>query len=121
MGRPPRITRPQLLTTAAAVFAPKGYEATTLADIARELGVTAAAVLRHVDSKQALFAEAMRPRDIKVPDFVSALADVDPATDPRIVLRGFAESFVPFVQNTIAANLAVYMHQSARSFVIPFD
>lgn len=121
MGRPPRITRPQLLSTAAAVFAAKGFEATTLADIAKELGVTAAAVLRHVESKQALFAEAMRPPEIQVPEFVAAVADVDPSTDPRIVLRTIAENFIPFVQNTIAANLAVYMHQSARSFVIPFD
>lgn len=121
MGRPPRITRPQLLATAAGVFAAKGYEATTLADIAKELGVTAAAVLRHVESKQALFAEAMRPPEIKVPEFVAELTNVDPATDPRIVLRALAEHFVPFVQNTIAANLAVYMHRSARSFVIPFD
>jgi AcrR family transcriptional regulator len=121
MGRPPRITRPQLLATAASVFAAKGYEATTLAGIARELGVTAAAVLRHVESKQALFAEAMRPPEIKVPEFVAAIASIDAATDPRIVLRTIAENFVPFVQNTIAANLAVYMHQSARSFVIPFN
>src|SRR5207253_2198578 len=121
MGRPPRLTRPQLLATAAGVFAAKGYEATTLADIARELGVTAAAVLRHVESKQALFAEAMRPRELKVPEFVAQLTNIDASTDPRIVLRALAENFVPFVQNTIAANLAVYMHQSARSFVIPFD
>ena len=121
MGRPPRITRPQLLATAASVFAAKGYEATTLADIAKELGVTAAAVLRHVESKQALFAEAMRPRELKVPEFVAELTKVDAATDPRVVLRALAENFVPFVQNTIAANLAVYMHQRARSFVIPFD
>jgi len=121
MGRPPRITRAQILATAGRVFAVKGFEATTLADIATELGVTPAALLRHVESKQALFTEAMRPPGIRVPEFVAALARVDPATDPRIVLRAIAENFVPFVQNTIAANLAVYMHQSARSFVIPFD
>ena len=60
MGRPPRIRRDQILDTARRVFAAKGFAAATLADIAGELGVTAAALLRHVRSKDALFAEAMR-------------------------------------------------------------
>jgi AcrR family transcriptional regulator len=60
MGRPPTITREQLFDTARRVFSEKGFEATTLADIARELGVTPAAVLRPLRSKQALFATARR-------------------------------------------------------------
>src|SRR5205807_247726 len=60
MGRPPRIRRDQLLDTARRVFAAKGFAAATLADIAGELGVTPAALLRHTDSKATLFAEAMR-------------------------------------------------------------
>jgi AcrR family transcriptional regulator len=125
MGRPPRITRDQLLTTARSVFAAKGFEATTLADIALKLDVTPAAVLRHFDSKQALFAEAMSSgAAIDVPDFIRELASIDAATaDPRKVLRGIGERFIPFVQRVIGQNIAVYMHRRSQStsFVVPFD
>ena len=87
MGRPAIIRREQLLETARGVFARKGFEAATLADIAAELNVTAAAVLRHFPSKQALFAAAMQPRHFEIPPFIRDLASVDPATDPRVVLR----------------------------------
>ena len=60
MGRPPTIQRQQLLETARRIFAQKGFEAATLADIARELSVTPAALLRHASSKQALFAQSMK-------------------------------------------------------------
>ena len=122
MGRPAIIQRDTLLGTARAVFARRGFEAATLAEIAAELKVTAAAVLRHFPSKQALFAAAMRPRHIEVPPFIAELAAVDPSTDPAVVLRRLAEEFVPFVQRTLAENLAVYMFSRAQtSIVLPFD
>src|SRR5258708_6103532 len=125
MGRPRKITREHLLATARSVFAAKGFEATTLADIALELEVTPAAVLRHFDSKQALFAAAMGSgAAIHVPDFIRDLATIDAATaDPREVLRGIGERFIPFVQRVIGQNIAVYMHRRshATSFVVPFD
>jgi len=122
MGRPPRITREQLLETARRVFVAKGYEAATLADIAAELGVTAAAVLRHFSSKHELFVTSLQSGAIQVPEFIGELRKLDAATDPRIVLRAIAERFIPFAQKTIATNLAVYMHNRAStSFVLPFD
>jgi len=59
MGRPPRIGREQILDTARRIFAAQGFAATTLSDIAGRLGVTPAALLRHVGSKDALFHDAM--------------------------------------------------------------
>src|SRR5213594_2214482 len=98
MGRPPRISRDQLLETARGVFAVKGFEADTRADIASELRITPAAVLRHVDSKQELFRQAMRGRVTAPPDFILALGSVDARTEPRVVLRAIAQQFVPFVE-----------------------
>src|SRR6266850_2917930 len=105
MGRPPRITREQLFETARGVFAVKGFQGATLADIASELRITPAAVLRHVDSKQELFRLAMRGRVTAPPDFILALAQVDARTDPREVLRGVAERFVPFAEKIIGENV----------------
>lgn len=121
MGRPPRIRREQILQTARRVFALKGFDSTTLADLAGELHVTPAAVLRYFPSKQALFAAAMRT-SVALPRCVFDLQDVDPRSDPRIVLRRFAEQWIPFASNTIAQNIAVQLHQrSNKTFVLPFE
>src|SRR5260370_40186673 len=63
----------------------------------------------------------MRGRVTARPHFILALAGVDRRADPRIVLRGVAEQFIPFVEKVIAENIAVYMHEKASSVVVPFD
>lgn len=119
MGRPPRISRDQILQASRAAFSARGFAATTLADIAGALEVTPAAILRHFDSKQALFSAAMSTRDIAIPEFFAELAAVDASTDPRIVLRGFARRAVPFVSAVIRPAIAVQMHST--TVVVPFD
>src|SRR5688500_5357766 len=104
MGRPPIINRGELLETARKIFTQKGFDSSTLADIAGELGVTAAAVLRHFESKQALFNQAMRPT-VALPQVILDLQTVDASTDPRIVLRRLAEEWIPFAEETIAQNM----------------
>jgi len=124
MGRPPTITRDRLIDTARRVFAAKGFEASTLADIAGELGVTPAAILRHVDSKQALFGLAMKSGMLlDPPGCILELPLVDARTDPRAVLRRIAEEFVPFIRDVLATRIVVAMHASSRStsVVLPFD
>ena len=121
MGRPPRITRDQLLETARGIFAVKGFEGATLADIAAELGITPAAILRYFETKQQLFEASMRGQVTAPPDFILELARVDGGADPRAVLRDIAKQFIPFVEKVIASNIAVYMHEKSRSLVVPFD
>src|SRR5438874_1743102 len=124
MGRPPRIRRDQILDTARRVFGAKGFAATTLADIAGQLGVTPAALLRHVDSKDALFAEAMRSGEaIEIPAAIADLAGTPGDADPRVVLRRVAAEFIPFAERIIAGSIVVAMHRNARrtSLVLPFD
>lgn len=123
MGRPPRISREQILSKARGLFISRGFEAVTLADIAGQLDVTPAAILRHVNSKQELFAEAMRSGVVDHPPCVQELAATPGDADPRVVLRRFAEQFVPFVREVLLANLAVYMHTRSQrtALLIPFD
>jgi AcrR family transcriptional regulator len=121
MGRPPRIDRDQLLQTAQRFFTTKGFAATTLADIAGELSVTPAAILRHVDSKQALFAEAMSTVTVDPPACILDLATTDASADPRPVLRRIAKEFVPFARGIIASRIVVEMHERAHpAIVLPF-
>src|SRR4051812_19160736 len=120
MGRPPRISREQLLQTARHVFTLKGFDSSTLADIAGELGVTPAAVLRRFRTKQTLFDAAMRDGIVELPQCILDLRHVDPSTDPRVVLRHLAEEWVPWAQMTIAQSLAVQLHDQSRTLVLPF-
>ncbi|MHB9144463.1 MAG: TetR family transcriptional regulator [Symbiobacteriia bacterium] len=59
-------TRQRLLDAALASFRQSGYEATTLADIARHAGVTPTAIYRHFPNKRALF-EALGQPDLDFP------------------------------------------------------
>jgi AcrR family transcriptional regulator len=119
MGRPPRISRDQILDAARVAFSARGFAATTLADIAGTLDVTPAAILRHVRSKQELFRAAMSNRGIATPDFVTAMTTLEDSADPRSVLSDLARRMIPFLGNIIRPAIAVQMH--ATTVVVPFD
>lgn len=57
--RPPEVRRQEILDTAMELFAEKGYEDTSMADIARRMGVVQGLCYRYFDSKRVLFREAM--------------------------------------------------------------
>jgi AcrR family transcriptional regulator len=54
-------TRAAILEAAAGSFRQNGFEATTLAGIADQLGITRSAVLHHFRSKDSLLQEVVRP------------------------------------------------------------
>ncbi|MBF8286149.1 MAG: TetR family transcriptional regulator [Anaerolineales bacterium] len=54
------VTRETLLKAALAVFSAKGYAAATLADVAREAGVTRGAIYWHFGSKADLYTTLVR-------------------------------------------------------------
>lgn len=119
MGRPPRISREQILEAARVAFSARGFAATTLADIASALDVTPAAILRHFASKQELFTVAMSNRGIATPDFITAITTLDASADPRVVLGELARRMIPFLGNVIRPAIAVQMHTT--TLVVPFD
>jgi AcrR family transcriptional regulator len=57
-GRP-GYDAPTVLRRAIEVFNRQGYEATSMGDLARELGLTKSAIYHHVQSKEALLAAAL--------------------------------------------------------------
>jgi AcrR family transcriptional regulator len=59
-GVTPGETRERLLDAAARVFELKGYEGATVAQIAREAGVSSGAIYAHYASKAELLADALR-------------------------------------------------------------
>lgn len=53
-GRPPRFTADELLDVVVAEFNARGYDATSMEDIARATGMTKSAIYHHVPGKEAL-------------------------------------------------------------------
>jgi beta-glucosidase len=58
-----RASRELILETALDVISHKGYGATSLKDIAQEVGMTQAGLLHHFGTKENLFAEVLQARD----------------------------------------------------------
>lgn len=53
-GRPPRFTADELLDVVVAEFITRGYDATSMEDLARATGMTKSAIYHHVAGKEAL-------------------------------------------------------------------
>jgi TetR/AcrR family transcriptional regulator, mexJK operon transcriptional repressor len=125
MGRPARVSREEVLRAAREAFGERGYDGTTLADIASRVGLSPAALLRHAPGKEALFAAALASGQAGEPFPMAFLAEVDPAQDPRRVLRRFAEVFVPFLEAKMGQSIALWLRSrvpvSARTIRLPFD
>jgi AcrR family transcriptional regulator len=126
MGRRPKVSREEVLTTARQVFAERGFEGTTLAAIASRLDLSPAALLRHAANKESLFAAAMSPApgEIRVP--IEFLSEVDGGEDPRRVVRRIGEAFVPFLEEKIDEQISRWMRSKALQEVssfppLPFD
>jgi AcrR family transcriptional regulator len=121
MGRPPIIERRALMAAARDLFTTKGYQATTLADIAAPLKVTPAAILRHAQSKQALYVEDMTESSIQLPSALTKLSEVNPLEDPQEVLSDVARAMIPFLRQRINHMIALYTHLRANPdfFTVP--
>src|SRR6185295_8633822 len=120
-----RVSRDDVLRAAREAFGERGYEATTLAEIATRVGVTPAALLRHAPGKEALFTAAMASGHAAEPFPMAFLADVDPAEDPRRVLRRLAHVLVPYLEAKMGQSIALWMRrrtaERSRTLRLPFD
>jgi AcrR family transcriptional regulator len=80
-----------VLRCAIELFIRQGYEATSIGDLARELGVTKSAVYHHVPSKEALLAaaldEALDGLSTAIDDAVAARPEVDAYERLRSAVR----------------------------------
>lgn len=59
LAPPPQSRRVEICRTAAQIFRDRGYDATSVSDIARALGMTKAGLYHYFDSKEALLFEIM--------------------------------------------------------------
>src|SRR5437763_7227834 len=82
---PPPSRRVDICRTAAQIFRDRGYDATSVSDVARALGMTKAGLYHHFDSKEALLFEIVMYGLERVRDEV--IIPVRAVKDPEERLR----------------------------------
>src|SRR5579859_657672 len=85
MSRAPADRHEQILAVAARLFARKGVAATTVREIADEVGILSGSLYHHFDSKEAMDDEILAPylRDLRE----ACVSVVSGGADPRARLR----------------------------------
>jgi AcrR family transcriptional regulator len=87
-------TRALILQTAQRLFEERGYDATSLREIAEAVGMTKAAVYYHYPAKEHLLVELTRPMLDAMSDMVTRLRDAGAGGDPRAALESYLDLFV---------------------------
>ena len=114
MGRMPRgstakseRTKAAIASAAASLFRQRGYDSTTVRDIAAEARTDPSLVIRYFKSKEDLFAEVAEPR-LELPP----LGDIDPDLIGDTLIRRFLEIWegedngMPILLRSAASNEA---------------
>jgi AcrR family transcriptional regulator len=93
-------TRAEVRATAQRLFAERGFDAVTIADVAAAADVAVQTVFNHFESKEALFFDGRTPW---VEGTAAAVSQRAPGTDPVGALRRYLEQ-----------DLAHVLHQESR-------
>ncbi len=88
--------REQLVGVACSLFAEKGYEATSIEEIAERAGVSKPVVYQHFGGKQGVYAVVV---DREVRRLTEALASAFHTGNARLVAEGAAEAFLRYVED----------------------
>jgi AcrR family transcriptional regulator len=103
-----------VLRAAIDLFNRKGYDATSIGDVADELGVTKSAVYHHVPSKEHLLSEALDEALVELEAAVSAAAGADGSAYERLrdVVR---HSVAVLVEHQPAVTLLLRVHGNSET------
>lgn len=117
-------TREVILETARRLFEERGYDATSLRQIAEAVGTTKAAVYYHFPAKEHLLLELTRPFLDELGNLVAKLRDDDGAARPPDLLEAYLDLFLAHlpVLGLLARDPATQNHpdvgQRARTLVL---
>jgi AcrR family transcriptional regulator len=98
-------TRGRLVATAARLFAEKGYEATSIEDLLRELGMSRGALYHHFASKEAVFEAVLHQIEAEVAE--ATVAASRGARDPAAALRAGCEAFLELARDPRIRQIAL--------------
>lgn len=86
-------TRQTILATAQRLFGERGYDATSLRQIADAVGMTKAAVYYHYPAKEHILLELTRPMLDALSELVATLRDDEQAVRPEQALEAYLDVF----------------------------
>ena len=87
--------REQLVGVARSVFAERGFEATSIEEIAERAGVSKPVVYQHFGGKQGVYAVVV---DREVRRLTDSIVGAFDARDPRAVAEGAADAFLAYIE-----------------------
>lgn len=87
--------REQLVGVARSVFAERGFEATSIEEIAERAGVSKPVVYQHFGGKQGVYAVVV---DREVRRLTASIATAFDARDPRAVAENAADAFLGYIE-----------------------
>lgn len=87
--------REQLVGVARSVFAERGFEATSIEEIAERAGVSKPVVYQHFGGKQGVYAVVVDREVRRLTDSIGAAFE---ARDPRAVAEGAADAFLAYIE-----------------------
>jgi AcrR family transcriptional regulator len=117
---PAEVRRADILEIAARVFSTHGYVGATTRDIAREIGITEAALYRYFPSKEAIYTAILEER-LAAEDLVAPFEDAARAGDDIAGFGGLAQALLETVERDptylrLMLFSALEGHQLARPF-----
>jgi AcrR family transcriptional regulator len=101
-------TERAFIAAATDLFAERGYNGTSIADLAKELGLTTASLYYHVSGKQELLLKVLTT---SIGDFLAKLEGIAASqAGPRVKLRQAVENHLSFVLHNPRA-VAVFLRE----------
>ncbi|MEU6412379.1 TetR/AcrR family transcriptional regulator [Microbispora sp. NPDC046933] len=105
-GRPRSFDRDAALDKAIRLFWRRGYEATSVRDLTKELGIGAPSLYKAFGDKRQLFAEALRVYDEEYGGFIEA-ALAEERTAKQAAARVFAEAPARYTRRGLPAGCLI--------------
>ncbi|MFI6821059.1 TetR family transcriptional regulator [Micromonospora sp. NPDC050187] len=87
-------TRGRILRTALDLFSARGYQRTSLREIAERLGLTKAAILYHFPTKQDLLAALVEPLMTDLEALLATAGGLPPERDRWALIEGFVDTML---------------------------
>ncbi len=88
--------REQLVGVARAVFAARGFEATSVEEIAERAGVSKPVVYQHFGGKEGIYAVVV---DREVRRLTGSIVQTFDAPTPRMIAEGAADAFLGYIED----------------------
>jgi AcrR family transcriptional regulator len=105
--------RPVIASTAVRVFARGGFHGTTVADVAREAGISPAYVFKLFPSKERLFVAALEDCFAQILATLETGADSSPDPGPDAVLEAMGDAYAHLIGDRALLSLQVHAQSAA--------